>query len=341
MIRPQLDARTRQLVGDFIREDRKLLLSRMVQSSRARLGDGSFASSFFFAGFLDRLNHALSADDIEPLQQWVSDLANDRDFDSESSRLISLCCAVMTESCHHDLPGFEDVTAYFTILAVELETAFLNARWNRTLPASNGKRQHVDRDSVLQSLSAVILSYDRAVYQDALGVSSLCARIGLSMGLSPQQTSLAKECGLLHDIGKIGIPQEVLRKGGSLSDAERAVVRTHPELGGSIVGAIPELAEHAKRVRMHHERIDGKGYPDGVKGDAIPVESKIVAVADAFHAMISDRPHQAAMPVSAAIDELRSNRGTQFDSYIIDVLIRLVQPSVVRPLKTAIDISSV
>ena len=126
---------------------------------------------------------------------------------------------------------------------------------------------------------------------------------------------------LLHDIGKIGIPNEVLHEPGKLNDAQWEIMKQHPVIGERIVARIPGLESVAQAIRHEHERWDGKGYPDGLKGDSIPLASRIVLVCDAFHAMTSDRPYREAMPVEDARAELVRHAGTQFDPVIVGALL--------------------
>src|SRR6476469_6175125 len=114
------------------------------------------------------------------------------------------------------------------------------------------------------------------------------------MGLSPERVEFVEQCSILHDIGKVETPSSILLNTGSLSDEEWSVMREHVAAGARILTSIPSLARCAPIVRAHHERFDGAGYPDGLAGEQIPLEARIVAVADAFHAMISDRPYRPA-----------------------------------------------
>lgn len=136
---------------------------------------------------------------------------------------------------------------------------------------------------------------------------------------------------LLHDIGKIFTPKEILYKPGPLTDEEKEVMRRHPVDGAEILGRIAGLRAMAENVRHHHERYDGGGYPDGLKGDAIPLGARIAAVVDAFDAMISDRPYRKAIPIEEAIEELARNRGTQFDARVVDVFIELYKEGKLKP----------
>lgn len=124
----------------------------------------------------------------------------------------------------------------------------------------------------------------------------------------------------LHDIGKIGLPQEVLLKPGPLDEAEWALIRQHTVTGAQMVQAVQELYDVARLVRHSHERWDGGGYPDGLAGEEIPLASRIGFCADAFHAIRSDRPYRRARPAAAALEEVQRNAGSQFDPKVVDAL---------------------
>ncbi|MBI3320423.1 MAG: response regulator [Candidatus Omnitrophica bacterium] len=130
---------------------------------------------------------------------------------------------------------------------------------------------------------------------------------------------------LLHDIGKIFTPKEILYKPGPLTDEEWVIMRRHPVDGADVLERIAGLKEMAHNVRYHHESYDGSGYPEGRKGQDIPIGARIAAVVDAFDAMISNRPYRKAIPVEAAIKELQRCRGTQFDPQVVDALIALYE----------------
>jgi ribonuclease P protein subunit RPR2 len=129
---------------------------------------------------------------------------------------------------------------------------------------------------------------------------------------------------LLHDVGKIGVPDAVLLKPGPLDAAELAIMRQHPTLGETIVATLPDLSPTvALTVRHHHERWDGSGYPDGLAGLAIPLAARLFAVVDAYDAMTSDRPYRRALPVSQARRELAAGAGTQFDPELVAAFLAL------------------
>jgi HD-GYP domain-containing protein (c-di-GMP phosphodiesterase class II) len=130
---------------------------------------------------------------------------------------------------------------------------------------------------------------------------------------------------LLHDLGKVRVPDAVLRKPGPLAPAERELVDRHPVWGAELLERVPGLEPVATIVRYHHERWDGRGYPDGLAYDRIPIASRIVAVCDAYQAMTSNRPYRAALPPAAAAFELRTGAGTQFDPALVDCFVEILQ----------------
>jgi putative nucleotidyltransferase with HDIG domain len=141
--------------------------------------------------------------------------------------------------------------------------------------------------------------------------------IARRLGLAEDQQQLAHLCGLVHDIGKIGLPPGLLEKPGALTLEERRLMQQHSAIGESILSQVEDYAEIAKIVRHHHERIDGMGYPDGIGGDEIPLISKIISVADAYNAMTSDRPYRDAMPSRVARMRLAQGIEGQFDTTVV------------------------
>jgi HD-GYP domain-containing protein (c-di-GMP phosphodiesterase class II) len=129
---------------------------------------------------------------------------------------------------------------------------------------------------------------------------------------------------LLHDVGKVGIPEAVLNKPGPLDDGEWEVMRAHPMLGVQMVAGIKSLGSAVEVIRCHHERWDGKGYPAGLAGEAIPAGARVFAVADAFDAMTSDRPYRQAMPFDRACQEIAEGAGSQFDPSVVDAFTAIV-----------------
>lgn len=154
-------------------------------------------------------------------------------------------------------------------------------------------------------------------------VAELSVSLAKGMGLSLTEQARIHIGAHLHDIGKIGIPDAILNKPGKLTDTEFGLIRQHPEIGHNIVGKVRILRSVADIVRHHHERFDGSGYPDGLQGEKISLGSRIVAVADAFDAMISTRTYRPALSFDETMNEIRRCRGCQFDPDVVDVLMTL------------------
>ena len=164
---------------------------------------------------------------------------------------------------------------------------------------------------------------DRYTRGHSYRVSMYALRIGRALSLSPRRLEMLEYGGLLHDIGKLAITNDILLKPGKLTADERAEQARHPEIGDDIVRQIKFLHEVADMVRHHHERPDGKGYPDGLAADAITLEARILGVCDAFDAMTTDRPYRPARSLEFAMEELVRWRGTQFDVRVVDAALEL------------------
>ncbi|MFP4177707.1 MAG: HD domain-containing phosphohydrolase [Acholeplasmataceae bacterium] len=156
-------------------------------------------------------------------------------------------------------------------------------------------------------------------------VSALCRTIGDLVGMSKYEIQQLEMVSNLHDIGKIGIDEAILNKAGKLTDEEWSEIRRHPEIGYRILSSSPDYADVAKDILAHHERYDGTGYPRGIKGEDIPIKARIISIADAYDAMISDRPYRKAMSKSEALREIERNAGTQFDPKIARLFIEYLK----------------
>lgn len=131
--------------------------------------------------------------------------------------------------------------------------------------------------------------------------------------------------GLLHDVGKIGVPDEVINKPGRLTDEEFECIKKHPAIGGRILGNIKEMPSLSKGARFHHERYDGRGYPDGLKGEDIPEEARIISVADAYDAMTSNRSYRDALSQEKVKEQIINGKGTQFDPAFADIMVSMIE----------------
>jgi diguanylate cyclase (GGDEF)-like protein len=178
--------------------------------------------------------------------------------------------------------------------------------------------------STIEALANALEANDEYTSKHARWITDLALKVGEALGLEPPQLKRLELGALFHDIGKIGIPSAILLKPGPLTEDERAVIETHPILGERILQPIEQLEEVRRIVRSGHERWDGSGYPDHLKGKEIPIESRIIIACDAFHAMTTDRPYRAAVGVDEARRRLEDASGSQFDPDVVAALLRVL-----------------
>ena len=145
------------------------------------------------------------------------------------------------------------------------------------------------------------------------------------MGYEGERLEQLHYAALLHDIGKIGIPREIINKPSRLTDEEYEIIKTHPAIGGGILEQITEIPDIAVGARWHHERFDGKGYPDGRKGEEIPELARIIGVADAYDAMTSKRSYRDVLPQEVVLAEVEKGSGSQFDPVIAELMVVLMR----------------
>ncbi len=181
------------------------------------------------------------------------------------------------------------------------------------------------------ALLAALEARDGYSGEHSQAVVGLSVAVARRLGLSEDDVAEVELAALLHDVGKIGVPDSVLNKPGPLDGQEWALMREHPVIGERIVASIESLARLAPVVRAEHERWDGKGYPDGLAGEGIPLASRVVFCCDAFHAMTSDRPYREAIGEERALRELETNAGTQFDPQVVAALVDHVGVSRASP----------
>lgn len=183
------------------------------------------------------------------------------------------------------------------------------------------------RGTVSDPVSALVAALERKTMAQP-GQNSRSAwyakRVAKALGLPVGEQEIIEVAGLLHDVGKLAIPNEILLKPGALTEEEKAIARQHPLVGRDILSRIPSLAPAAPIVAHHHEHYDGSGYPDGLRGEAIPLGSRIILVSDAFDAMTTHRVYRSAISLQMAVRELEHCSGQQFDPRVVEAFVQIV-----------------
>jgi HD-GYP domain-containing protein (c-di-GMP phosphodiesterase class II) len=216
--------------------------------------------------------------------------------------------------------GTRDPARVFSVEDLELlgEVAWLSGA------ALAGRERRAEQAGTVASqvdaLATALSVWDGQTREHSDTVVELARKTGTRMGLDALELLELELAALLHDVGKLRVPREILRKAGSLSDSERQLMRNHPAWGAELISGVPGLQAVALIVRHHHERVDGSGYPSGLSGVRIPVASRIMAVCDAYGAMTEARPYRPQRDPHEALVELREQAGNQFDPAVVEAL---------------------
>jgi putative nucleotidyltransferase with HDIG domain len=231
---------------------------------------------------------------IGQLSQSVEEVAQSRNFASQLPRSGS------SRELDALSDTFNDLMASVSAAEAETEAAYTGA---------------------IRALAAALDARDPYTAGHSERVSVLSVAVGRTLSLNEAELEILRLGALLHDIGKIGVPDALLRKAGALTDAEYEQIKLHPVLGARILRSVPFLSPHIPIVELHHERPDGRGYPYGLQADAIPLAARIVHVADAYDAMTSARAYRGARSTATAVEELRRCSGTGFDTAIVEAFV--------------------
>lgn len=188
--------------------------------------------------------------------------------------------------------------------------------------------------SIVYALAATVDARDHYTYGHSKKVSDYAVSIAEAMGLLSNRVATIRAAGLLHDIGKVGIPDSILKKNDPLTPADWEFIKAHPRVGVEILRHVSDLSACLPAILHHHERYDGTGYPSGLKGDDISLEARILTVVDAFEAITSQRSYRPQLTTVEAFAELRRCAGTQFDPQLVNIFCKVMEPAVIKPARS-------
>ena len=227
--------------------------------------------------------------------------------------------------------------SFLVKVSMAMGSAKKNQEQNSIKETLKTAEERMYRNKLLESRSArsaIISSLEQSLHEKNIEaqehterIKDMCILIGRKLGLNQNELDEIALLGLLHDIGKIGIPEAVLLKPGKLTDEEWEIMKTHSEIGYRIAASTPELAYIANEILSHHERYDGKGYPQGLIGDEIPKLSRLLSIVDSFDAMTQDRVYRKAKSFEEAINEIKACSGKQYDPEFVEVFVSLFDES--------------
>jgi putative nucleotidyltransferase with HDIG domain len=264
---------------------------------------------------------AILTADHHPLYVWIEKLSDNASINEISSLLDQSIDALEAVLDAADIPveGFEPE---FLQIRANVKILVQKALRRSHSSAAAGS---VDIDARIDQLISKLELDDPPTAEHSRAVSLWCARIAKRMALTSDDALFVKRGGLIHDIGKMETPKEILHAPRALDDVEWEIMQQHPAQGAAIVAQIPELRSFVGVVRGHHERFDGRGYPDRLTGSDISIAARIVTVADSFNAMIAQRPYRRPFSPTVALEELKRHRGTQFDPRVVEAMIEVVR----------------
>ena len=227
------------------------------------------------------------------------------------------------------------------VIAKPFEAAELLTRVRSLLRARRVTEQLVSTEAVMIALAKTVEARDLYTERHLFRVAERAARLAVLMGVARETVEVVRLGGLLHDLGKIGVPDRVLLKPGVLTRREFDLVKTHPMTGAEIVKPLAAYGSPERVVLHHHERFDGTGYPFGLRGTDIPLGARIVAVSDAFDAITTDRPYRPSRPIADALAILESGRGSHWDPDAVDGFLELYGALAERAVEPAPDVAPV
>lgn len=302
------DDKTNELYFKVIDSDK----SEKIKEIRVPIDKG-------IAGYTARTGEALIVNDVSKFPEFYSNVDEKSGFITKSilsapirplGKIIGVIEAVNkikgTDFNDRDL---EILKTIGDIIGINIINSLLYQRLNNL------------STNIIKSLISALEARDEYTKGHSLRVQIFSSKIARAMGLSPKEIKEIELSAILHDIGKIGIPDSILRKPDKLTDEEYEIIKKHPTIGYNILSSIEGLENILDGIKYHHERFDGKGYPEGLKGKEIPLVARIIAIADTLDAMTSDRPYRKGLPIEYALEEIKKCKNSQLDPEIVDAFL--------------------
>ncbi|MBK9714691.1 MAG: response regulator [Kouleothrix sp.] len=249
--------------------------------------------------------------------------------EDERTALIPITMLTGLDDREHRTRGIEAGADDF--LTKPFEQSILRARIRSQLRLKRLTDQLEHTERVIFMLAQAVEAKDSYTEGHLRRLRAYGEQLAAACGLLPSEVRAVRYGGILHDIGKIGVDEAIIRKPGPLTPEEAAQMRRHPEIGAQIISQMRFAREVAPIISGHHEYWDGSGYPHGLSGEDIPIGARIITIVDAYDAMTTDRPYRAALSEEEAIRRLRAARGTQFDPNLLDVFLDLVASGAISP----------
>jgi putative nucleotidyltransferase with HDIG domain len=292
---------------------------RRVLADGVAAAQRTLIAEIIIGELLDRIGAALDRGETATLESWLEVTYERHGALPYLSAILESTCVTLMEVGRADgwLGGVDAMRSVASTVAHAIHRP-------RLQPMEISGESIDEIDVVINDLIARLFEKDALTGEHSRAVSMWCVRLARKLGLGSDEQLLVQRGGLLHDIGKIATPSDILNAPRRLTDDERLIIERHPLEGVEIMIDIPELAELIPMARSHHERLDGKGYPDGLEGDEISVAVRIVTVADCFNAMIGRRPYRPPLPPSFALEELSRYSGSHFDPELVSAMEQVV-----------------
>ncbi len=315
---PVLEPRCALALCEVLESQRRSIASEMFMRLESP-AQWTVAADVFVEEFVGRLIRAEADGDLAPFFDWVERI-DESPVCPAHEVLIGLPSVISALTARSTLRRDRIVHAH-----VEEILNAVCAAINRRLPAAPESADELDEiDAFINLVMTALDRHDPLSAEHSRAVASWCSRLGRQLKFDAASATLFTRAGLVHDIGKLQVPLEILNAPRGLTDDEWIVMKSHAIKGDELARTKPFLADLIPAIRHHHERLNGSGYPDGLSGSSIPLIARVVAVADAFNAMIGRRPYRPPILPSVAIEELINSQESQFDPEIVRALIAIM-----------------